>query len=229
MALFFKRLFQRPSRISSPSSFTPRPAPTGQPVPRRPRPVSRHPAYVLVVDESGSTSSPFRMADRRTISRMQAIQWAAQGYLQQLLAANPRQAVAVVGFSDTARLCHRLAPVGAANGRLSCAVRSLQPRGLTNLSAGLALALDQLSTAGVSRGNLVVITDGGANKGTSSLSGLLDRAKRSRVRIFTIGVGNNGNGDYDRDLLVKMARSTGGRFASAHSFGTLCQALARAV
>ena len=93
----------------------------------------------------------------------------------------------------------------------------------------LELALAQLSKAGVSRGNLVVITDGGANKGNSSLSGLLNRAKRSRVRIFTIGVGNNGNGDYDRDLLVKMARSTGGRFASAHSFGALCQALRRAV
>jgi hypothetical protein len=47
------------------------------------------------------------------------------------------------------------------------------------------------------------------------------------MRIYTIGVGNNGDSEYDRDLLIQIAQSTGGRFFSAHSFETLCNALRR--
>jgi len=180
---------------------------------------------VLVVDESASTTCSFRMAGRRTTSRIAAIRSAAREYLHRLRDANPVQRVAVVGFSETARLYQGLVPVGRGFRSLSGAVGALHPQSNTNLSAGLALALDHLSRSGVGRGNIVVITDGAANAARGRLPGLVRRAKASRVRIYTIGVGNNADTDYDRGLLVWMARTTGGRFASAHSFGQLCRAL----
>ena len=183
--------------------------------------------YILLVDESGSTSSALRVAGGRTVTRMQAIQDAAARYLRMLSAANPRQPVAVIGFTDGATVYHRLAPVGPAFHSLTYALRQLHPQGYTNLSAGLTSALRLVADAGTPGGTLVIVTDGAANLEKDLLPGLVERAKTSRVRIHTIGVGNNGDGDYDRALLLHIARSTGGRFSSADSFGALCNALSR--
>lgn len=223
MALFLRQLAKR----FRPSSA---PMPTATVVKTTPPRRKLHPipAYVLVIDQSSSTGSPLRMAFGRRTTRIEAIQLAGQRYLQQLAASNPRQLVAVVGFSETARLYHSLAPAGPALRSLTRALQSLHPQSTTNLSAGLALALGELTRANTPRGNLVVITDGAANVETSRLPQLAKRARSSRVRIFTIGVGNNGDSDYDRDLLTHLARSTGGRFMSAHSFDALCNALRRA-
>lgn len=222
MALFVKEVRER-SVVSAGQVRMSRPH-------QRPRRAHRGaPAYVLVVDESGSTAKPFRTAYGRSASRMAAIRSAAQGYLRQLRAANPWHRVAVVGFSDTATLYHGLAPVGRAFQGLSRAVGRLHPRSMTNLSAGLTVALSQLAKANVLHGNVVVITDGAANVDTARLPGLIGRARASRVRIFTIGVGNNSDSDYDRSLLVRVAQTTGGRFSSTHDFGELCRALHRMV
>jgi Ca-activated chloride channel family protein len=159
---------------------------------------------------------------------MGAIQLSAQQYLRQLLVANPRQLVGLVGFSNTATLHHSLTPVGPSSRSLCHALQSLYPQGGTNLSAGLVLAMDQLVRVDAVRKSMVLITDGAANVSTSCLHELLRRARSSGIRIFTIGVGNNSNRDYDRPLLVTIARSTGGRFNSAHSFEALCNALRKA-
>ena len=226
MTLFSRRSRAKYSATSSHAS--PRSA---RRRPSHPRPHARpgRSAYVLVVDESGSTSSSFRMASGRSTTRMGAIRLAAEQYLHQLAASNPRQLAAVVGFTDSARLCHPMAPVGPALGSLSRAIRTLHPQGITNLTAGLSLALGQLARARVRRGNLVVITDGAANKDTSRIPDMIRRIRSTRTRVFTIGVGNNADSDYDRQLLVNLARLSGGRFASAHSFTALCSALRRAV
>jgi Mg-chelatase subunit ChlD len=224
MALFFRQLTKRFRNSRTSIQAAPKVA-SG---PRRPKPRRAIPAYVLVVDESSSTGTSMRISGGRTMTRMKAIQSAAQSYLQQLLNCNPNQRVAVVGFSDTATLYHPLAPVGPARSGLYRALRSLRPQSFTNLSAGLSLALGQLKKINTTRGNIVVITDGAANVETSRLPQLTRRARNSRVRIFTIGVGNNGDTDYDKDLLIRMARSTGGRFVSAHTYKALCNALRRA-
>lgn len=222
MALFFRQLAKRfhPSSVHMPAT----PVVKTTPPRRKLQPI---PAYVLVIDQSGSTSYPLRMAFGRRTTRIEAIQLAGQRYLQQLAASNPRQLVAVVGFSERATLYHPLASVGPAFHGLVRALRSLHPQSSTNLSAGLALALSELTKTNTARGNLVVITDGAANVETPRLPQLMKQAKSSRIRIFTIGVGNNGDSEYDRDLLTNLARSTGGRFMSAHSFDALCNALRR--
>ena len=229
MALFLRQLVNhfRPSTPALPRVARSQPARMVRPRTPRNRP-SSIPAYVLVIDESGSTASPFRMAAKRSSTRMGAIQRAAQDYLRQLRASGYRQMVSIVGFSDTATLYHPPAPVGRAMPSLSRAVRLLHPQRSTNLSAGLELALDQLRRIGTTHGNLVIITDGAANVSTNRLPDLIHKAKASGVRIFTIGVGNNRDSDYNRNLLFDMARFTKGRFASAHTYQALCNALRRA-
>jgi Ca-activated chloride channel family protein len=183
---------------------------------------------MLVIDESGSTGSPFRMPQRQHTTRIEAIRLAASQYLRQLMVSDFRQMAGVVGFSDTARLCHPLRPVGRALRDLNRSLLSLSPKGLTNMAAGLEVALSEIANTRTRQGNIVLITDGASNSNTTRLSGLARKARSRRVRIFTIGVGNNRDGDYDRDLLIGMARSTGGRFASAHSYQMLCNALRKA-
>lgn len=232
MALFFRQLTKRfrsssASTSSKPAAKAPAPVHVARSAPPRRR-LHAVPAYVLVADESSSTACSLRMASGRTTTRIRAIQLAAQDYLRHLRASNPRQLVAVVGFSDRATLHHPLAPVGRATPGLSRSLNLLHPQSMTNLSAGLALALGQLQRAGTTRANIVVITDGAANLETGRLRRLTKQARTSRVRVFTIGVGNNRDSDYDRSLLRCLARSTGGRFMSAHSFNALCSALRKA-
>jgi Ca-activated chloride channel family protein len=222
MALFFKRLFKR--QIVSDASVN-----NGIVAKTYHKPARCNArAYILVVDESGSTGSPMSMGSRRTLTRMQAIQLAAKDYVRQLLATNPSQLVGLVGFSDMATLHHLPTPIGTSFQRFCNAVQSLRPRSTTNLSAGLSLALGQLAKVKAAHSNIVVITDGAANADTSLLPQLIRQAKADGARIFTIGVGNNGDSDYNRKLLIQMARSTGGRFSSAHSFEMLVNALLKA-
>ncbi len=232
MTLFFRQLTRCFRSLSVPTTTTPaaRTSKTVNTVKSRPPQRKLHavPAYVLMVDESGSTATSLQLAFGRTTSRIEAIQQAAQGYLRHLKASNYRQLVGVVGFSDRATLYHPLSPVGRAMPSLCRALQSLHPQSTTNLSAGLTLALAQLRKAYTTRGNIVVITDGAANEQNDRLPRLVRQAKSSGVRIFTIGVGNNADTDYDRKLLTHLARSTRGRFMSAHSFKALCNALRKA-
>jgi len=194
---------------------------------RRQHPGNGH-AYVLVVDESSSTGSRFRLAGNRTISRIDAIRRAARNYLHQLRATHAGQKVAVVGFSNSATLYPPLSPVGRSFAGLNRALANLHPQAATNLSAGLDLALAQLPRRNTSRPHLVIVTDGAANVDTGRLPHLIQQARSAGVRIYTIGVGNNGDCDYDPELLKRMAFMTGGRFSSAHSFESLCHALQQA-
>ena len=218
MALFFRRVRDH--------FVAPRRPAVAPPPPRAPYVASRPSiGYILVVDESGSTAQPLRVAGNRTVTRMSAIQSATCGYLHHLRAVSPWQQVAIIGFSEFARLYHPLSPVGHNLHGLFQAVGALHPQGTTNLSAGIEMALGQLAAARIALGNIVVITDGAANVARERLEGLVARARATRVRIFTIGVGNNTDADYERDLLLRMAQATRGRFSSAHSFDALCQAL----
>jgi len=165
----------------------------------------------------------------KNTTRMDAIKAACRDYLRQLAAGNPRQLVSLVGFSNCATLYQAPVPVGRCFRQLNAAIGRLRPRHQTNLTASIELALGQLAQLNTARGNLVVITDGGANEDTSRLPRVIHRAAAMGVRVFTIGVGNSGDADYNRPLLVTIARHIGGRFSSAHGFRALCSALREAV
>ena len=180
---------------------------------------------VLVIDESGSTRTSFRTASESGLTRMAGIQTAAEQYLQQLLKREPHVPVAVIGFSDAATLYHGLSPVGQAFDALVQAVKRLHPQNRTNLTAGLDAAIGQISRSTAHRGTIAVITDGAANVQTEQLPDLIALARSRRIRVYAIGVGNDGDGDFNRDMLFNMARSTGGWYYSAESFSQLCTVL----
>ena len=225
MSLF--NLFPKRRRSSKSTKVSRKPAPRTQ-YRQHQRPKCSDPTYILVIDESGSTGETFRKASGQTTTRIHAIRDAARKYIRQLRSSNYHQLVGVVGFSDDAVLYHPARPVGRFFGGLNRSLDCLKPKGLTNLSAGVELALNQLARTNTHRGNLVIITDGTANEQNFRLPGLLQQARSQGARIFSIGVGNVGDTSYDKKLLIKMANSTGGRFSSAHSYETLCRALRKA-
>jgi Ca-activated chloride channel family protein len=182
---------------------------------------------MLVLDESASTGKSFRMAGGQTITRIDGIRLAAIRYLEQLKNSYCNCKVGIVGFSQTARRYSLPSPVGKRFRHLVQALSHLRPRGATNLSIALTTALDEFDHSNALHGSIVIITDGAVNRNTHNLPQLIARAASMRMRIYTIGVGNNGDSEYDRDLLIQIAQSTGGRFFSAHSFETLCNALRR--
>ena len=98
----------------------------------------------------------------------------------------------------------------------------------TNLTSGLRPALYLLRENGSTRGTFALITDGDANVEAEHLPATVQEAGRSGARIHTIGIGNNGDTGYDPATLSTIARSTGGRFQSAHPLEALCKALDKA-
>ena len=183
------------------------------------------PYCILVLDESGSTGRLFQKEGGLKTTRIDGIRLAARRYLEQLRSSNGNSKVGIVGFSQTVRRYSLPSPVGKRFPHLVDALSHLRPRGATNLSAALTTALDELASVNARYGKIVIVTDGAVNRSMHDLPHLLVRAASMQVRIFTIGVGNNGDSEYDRNLLIHIAQSTGGSFFSAHSFENLCKVM----
>jgi hypothetical protein len=122
------------------------------------------------------------------------------------MSANDR--VAVVDFDDTGKVFFPLTAVdsGAAREAARQAVDRIDDSGGTNLSAGLDLAIDELSrnkTAG-RRQFLIFLTDGaGYYDGAAE-----QRAKAEGIAIYTIGLGS----EVESALLTNIAQATGGKY-----------------
>lgn len=63
------------------------------------------------------------------------------------------------------------------------------PRGGTNLSAAVALALETLKEAKIGPGALVLFSDGEALEGVEEIEGVRDRAAEAGLSILSVGVG----------------------------------------
>lgn len=106
-----------------------------------------------------------------------------------------------------------VAPVrmGGATPSIESAIEGIQAGSMTNLSGGYeqgcAFARQNKSAENITR--VLLLTDGLANVGLQSPAGLADLARRFRadgITTTTIGVG----GDYNEELLGKMAETGGG-------------------
>jgi len=62
---------------------------------------------------------------------------------------------------------------------------------------------------------IILLTDGENNTQTVPLDVSLRLLKKYGIKVYTIGIG--GNGDFNRAELVKIARATGGKFFAANS------------
>ena len=83
----------------------------------------------------------------------------------------------------------------------------------TAIGEGLATALDALKKGHAKERVIILVTDGYQNSGSISVKAAVERAKKEHVKIYTIGVGKSG--EYDAELLKRIATETGGRMFGA--------------
>ncbi|MDM7952958.1 MAG: VWA domain-containing protein [Cyanobium sp. CZS 25K] len=173
----------------------------------------------LVVDSSGSMKG----------EKLPAAQRSLQAYLAQI---GPRDTVGLFDFDNRLRppvvvtgsspasgpgSGHGSAPDGDPGGRF---IASLEAEGGTVLYDAIQQGRDWLRLTRRPGEILavVVLTDGQDNGSRLSLEGLGSELKRSgfasdeRIGVFTLGYGNQG--DFDADVLRRIAESNGGDFST---------------
>lgn len=151
----------------------------------------------LVLDRSGSMAGPPLEAAKDAATRFAGF-----------LAAHDRVSVAV--FDDQASVI--VAPGPADHDAIGRAVRSIQPHGCTNLSAGWLLGRSHIEAAlGEGTNRVVLFTDGQANRGMTDVRRLTDLVRGAadqRVSTTCIGFG----ADFQEELLSAMASAGNGNY-----------------
>lgn len=157
-------------------------------------------AVTVVVDCSGS------MAER---GKMSQVHRGLRKFVERL---RPDDRVGVVAFATEARIVTPLRRRGDGHW-LKDTIAELEPRGGTNLHAGLMLGLGQLRDGDLGKRSrrVVLLTDGIANEGVTEPSEIAGDAREraaERIDISTIGVGRN----LDTALLGRLAETNRGLF-----------------
>jgi VWFA-related protein len=168
----------------------------------------------LVIDESGSM--------RGKIGQVVA---ATLGFAR---SSNPDDEMFVIAFNDHVRhaVGERALSVGDAPA-VEAALATLTPTGQTALYDALTAALERLAHGTHARKIIVLISDGGDNASRARLDGVLERARRANVTIYTIGLFERGAPDTNPGVLEKLADMTGGERYLPASPGRLLQACHR--
>jgi len=89
------------------------------------------------------------------------------------------------------------------------AIRSIGAHGQTALFDAIAMALDHVNESELDQKALVVVSDGNDNRSTKGFQDVLDRALRSNVVIYAVGIYDPVEGA-DRKILTKLADASGG-------------------
>ncbi len=166
----------------------------------------RNAVLTLAIDASGS------MAEQE---HLDLIKGAMEVLIKKLA---PTDQVALVAYSDQANLILPHTPARQTE-RILGAMQSLQPRGGTNVEAGLDLAYrvahDALSKKSLHR--VILVSDGVANVGARDPEKILKKirvfAKRG-IYLTAIGVGSK---KYDDRMLERLANEGNGNYAYVSS------------
>ncbi|MET8907689.1 von Willebrand factor type A domain-containing protein [Micromonospora sp. NPDC004551] len=150
-------------------------------------------ALTFVIDVSGSMGEP---------GRLDLVRDALHTLVDQL---RPTDSIAVVEFSNTARVIREMTPVADAR-PLHDAIDSLHTRDSTNLEAGLVLgyrvARDGFRPGRTNR--VIVLSDGLANTGSTEAEPILRRVRaeaEKQIALLGVGVGS----DYGDELMEQLA------------------------
>jgi Ca-activated chloride channel family protein len=150
---------------------------------------------VLLLDTSGSMEG----------NSITALRAAAHDLIQRM---SPRDHLAVVTFDSQAQVVIPSTQL-TADARIAALekIDHLQARGTTDMSDGMALALQQVSAGrtGGSIDRIVMLGDGVPND-PAPMPGLIDQARAARISVTTLGLGV----DIDEGLLGQIALETGG-------------------
>ena len=178
----------------------------------------------LLCDTSGSMAEEMEGFEGRMVPKIEALKEAIEVLLLYKREKHPLDKVGCVTFNTRARVLFLLSD--PANPSLISKIRSLTPEGKTNLSEALELGIDLLSKT--PKGFLKVMylfSDGCPNIRTRQVLPLARMAKRLRINIHSIGIGD-GLSSFDEELLKKIARAThNGRYQHCRTLGELLWAL----
>lgn len=173
--------------------------------------VTRQPVHLAVVmDNSGSMDGRGKIVNARH---------AASTLAQQL---GPDDTLSLVTFSDRATTLIYHGTVSD-QVRMQALIKSIDPGGGTNLSAGLLEGqqlLQQVTEEGVKR--LIVLSDGIANLGITDdaeLAGLASSLVTEGITVSSLGLGL----DFNEDLLAAMGDRGGGHYHFVDQPGQLAE------
>ncbi len=150
-------------------------------------------ALTFVIDVSGSMGEP---------GKLDVVKQALHTMVDQL---RPGDSLAIVTFSQTARVLRPMTPVSR-RADLHAAVDDLSAGGSTNLEDGLVQGY-QVARDGFRRGatnRVVLLSDGLANVGDTAAAPILDRVREEaakQITLFGVGVGS----DYGDTLMEQLA------------------------
>lgn len=163
-------------------------------------------ALVLVIDRSGSMGSPVAGTglDQQQIANEAAILG--------IRALSRLDQVAVIAFDDMTEVVSPLTPVGDPEA-IARSIRSIGPRGGTNLFPAIDAAASELARAPGGVKHIIILTDG--QTVGSPQEGLAKAAelRRRGITLSTVAIGDQSNDP----LLAGMARTAGGRFYEVKS------------
>ncbi|MBS1818397.1 MAG: VWA domain-containing protein [Acidobacteria bacterium] len=176
-------------------------------------------SIALVIDSSGSMNSKMGEVVAATLAFARS--------------SHPEDQLLVVEFNERVR--------DALDGRgitasdlpaLERALQGLRPAGQTALYDALTDGLDHLERAEHARRVLVLVSDGGDNASTATLGAVLERARRSNVTLYAIGLYDEDARDTNPGVLKQLAEATGGTRFLPKSPGRMlaaCQQIAREI
>lgn len=101
-------------------------------------------------------------------------------------------------------------PFTSDHGELRAALARSTSRGQTALFDAIAASLAQLAAGHHDKRVLIVISDGGDNASRTQFDDVLDRALRTNVVVYTVGLYDAYNDDANPKVLRQLAAATGG-------------------
>jgi Ca-activated chloride channel family protein len=151
----------------------------------------------LVVDHSGSMKR-----------KLAEVSTAARTFVQ---ASNPRDRMFVVNFNEHVQLgLSPTHPFSSDPVELEQAISQAPATGMTALYDAIVKALEMLKEGGPDKKVLLVISDGGDNASTHTLTETLRLAEQSDAIVYTVGIFDQYDPDRNPKVLRRLAEVTGG-------------------
>jgi len=162
-------------------------------------------AMVMVIDRSGSMADAYNGpgAGASGIPKIEIAKDAAYLAATQL---NNSDQVGVVTFDTSAQWVVNLAPMGNPSNLVS-AIGRIAPGGGTQISSGLAPAIEALKGVTAQNKHIILLTDG-VDSDNINYDTLIAEANKAGITVSSVGLGE----DVDEKKLKSIADRAGGRY-----------------
>lgn len=151
----------------------------------------------MIVDNSGSMRSK-----RRSVIE------AARSFAG---SSNPDDEMFLVDFNERVWMgLPHSKPFTSSKSELDAALERMAPGGRTALYDAIVVGLEHAAHGSKDKKVLIVVSDGGDNASTHSITDVLHLAGRSNAIIYTIGVFDSEDQDRNPKILRRIASETGG-------------------